>query len=135
MTEEKPESPDTETPEAEKKYFIEVRGQKVEIGRSTPEQLAMMRVTGNRLARLNPDTMTSEDVIRAYEKVIQVVTSLPVDLKDREWFEDLLVSKEMELEEASDVMDKASQAWAEGGNRAERRAAKATRRRPTAARK
>jgi hypothetical protein len=137
MTEEKPEAPATAEAETdtEDKFFIEVRGQKVEISRSSPEQLAMMRITGNRLARLNPDTITPDEVIRAYEKVVQVVTALPVSREDRDWFEDLLVSKEMDLDEASKVMDLAAQAWAAAGNRETRRAAKTTRRKPVAARK
>lgn len=134
MTEEKPEAPAAETP-AEEKFHIEFRGQKVEIGRSSPEQLAMLRITANRLARLNPETITSDEVIRAYEKVVQVVTALPVSREDRDWFEDLLMSKEMTLDEASEVMDRAAQAWAAAGNREERRAAKTTRRKPAAARK
>jgi len=138
MTEEKPEAPLAEAAaqdEDSKKYIIEVRGQQVEISRSSPEQLAMMRITGNRLARLNPETITPEEVIRAYEKVVQVVTALPVKREDRDWFEDLLVSKEMDLDEASEVMDRAAEVWAADGNREQRRSAKAARRKPAAARK
>lgn len=135
MTEENPVLEGEIVAETEKKYVIEVRGQQIEISRSSPEQLAMIRITGNRLARLDPETMTSEDVIRAYEKVIQVMTSLPVKREDREWFEDLLVSKEMNLDEASDVMDRAATAWAAGGNREERRSAKKVARRKAAASK
>lgn len=135
MTEEKPEAPAPAAAAAEEKYFIEVRGQQVEISKSSPEQLAMMRITGNRLSRLDPNNITPEEVIRAYEKVVQVVTALPVDRGDRDWFEDLLVSKEMDLEEASGVMDLAAAAWAAGGNRQERRATKTARRKPAAARK
>lgn len=135
MTEEKPEAPAPATEAAEEKYFIEVRGQKVEISRSSPEQLAMMRITGNRLSRLDPNTITPEEVVRAYEKVVQVVIALPVKREDRDWFEDLMVSKDMDLEEASQVMDRAAEAWAAGNNREQRRAVKSARRKPATARK
>lgn len=133
MTEENPEVAADET--EPKKFFIELRGQKIEIGASSPSQLAMMRLTANRMSRLDPNNTSQEEAFRVYEKAIQIVTSIIVDRDDRDWVEDLLITREMDLEEASQVMDLASEEWAKDGNRAERRAKKTTRKKATAGKK
>jgi hypothetical protein len=132
MTEEKPEQSVEET--APKKHFIQVRGQEIEIGPSEPTQLAMMRLTANRLARLDPANTSNEEALRVYEKVIQIVTSILVNRDDRDWIEDLLLQKEMNLEEATEVMEQATAEWGKAGNREQRRA-KASRKKAPAGKK
>lgn len=135
MTDEKL-TPATGSDDAPEKveYFVDVRDQRIQIGEPAPEQLAMMRITANRLARLNENSVSGDDAIRAFEKAIQVVTSLPINRSDRDWLEDLLLTREMDLEEANGIMEAAAEEWvAKGGNRSERRKAKATRK--TAAKK
>jgi hypothetical protein len=120
MTEEKPEPA---ADEAEpKKRFITVRGNQVEIGASTPAQLAMLNLTASRMARLDPNKTSNQEALRTYEKVIQIVTSIMVDRTDRDWIEDLLITKEMSLEEATEVLAQATAEWGKEGNREQRRA-------------
>lgn len=133
MTEETPEQAPEET--APKKYFLTIRGNQVEIGGSDPTQLAMIRLTANRLSRLDPNNTSNDEAIRVYEKVIQIVTSIMVDRADRDWVEDLLIRKEMDLEEATQIMSQAAEEWAKDGNREQRRAKKATRKKATAGKK
>lgn len=132
MTDEKPD-PVTAPADAPEKteYFVDIRDQKVQIKEAAPEQLAMMRITANRLARLNEKTVSGDEALRAFEKAIQIVTSLPVDRSDRDWLEDLLLTGEMDLGEANLIMEAAAEEWvAKGGNRAERRKKKAARKAP-----
>lgn len=132
MTEEKPELAVEET--GPKKHFIQVRGQEIEIGPSEPTQLAMMRLTANRLSRLDPDNTSNEEALRVYEKVIQIVTSILVNRDDRDWIEDLLLQKEMKLDEATGIMEQATAEWGKDGNREQRRA-KASRKKAPAGKK
>lgn len=133
MTEETPEQATEET--APPKFFLEIRGNQVEIGGSDPTQLAMIRLTANRLARLDSNNTTPDEAVRVYQKVIQIVTSIMVSQDDRDWVEDLLMRKEMDLEEATTIMSQAAEEWAKDGNRAQRRAKKVTRKKATAGKK
>lgn len=134
MIDETPEQAPEET--APKKHFLTIRGNQVEIGGSDPTQLAMIRLTANRLSRLDPNNTSNDEAIRVYEKVIQIVTSIMVDRADRDWVEDLLIRKEMGLEEATQIMSQAAEEWAGEGNREQRRAKKtATRKKATAGKK
>ena len=133
MTEEKPEQPEAET--EPKKHFLTIRGNEVEIGGSDAGQLAMIRLTANRLARLDPNNTTPDQAVRVYEKVIQIVTSLMVNREDRDWVEDLLITKEMDLEEATVIMSQAAEEWANEGNREQRRAKKTSRKKAAAGKK
>lgn len=136
MTEEKPEQAEVPAEETEpKKHFVVVRGNKVEIGGSDPTQLAMIRLTANRLARLDPNNTSPDEAVRTYEKVIQIVTSLMVSREDRDWVEDLLMSKAMSLDEATEIMSQAAEEWAKDGNREQRRAKKANRKKAVAGKK
>lgn len=109
---------------AETEHYVTVRGQRCRIGASSGEQLALMRMTARRLSRVDPDNITADQAIRMYEKAVQTVTTLLVDRDDRDWLEDLLLSREMELEEAMGVMTEALESWTQArGNRAEKRAA------------
>lgn len=133
MTEEKPEQAPEEM--ELKKYYLTIRGNQVEIGGSNPTQLAMMRLMANRLARLDSNNTTPDEAVRVYEKIIQIVTGIMVNRDDRDWVEDLLISKEMDLEEATEIMSRATEEWAKDGNREERRTKKTTRKKATAGKK
>ena len=137
MTEETPEqTPESPAEEAApKKHYLEIRGNQVEIGGSDPTQLAMIRLTANRLSRLDPNNTSNEEAVRVYEKVIQIITSIMVERDDRDWVEDLLIRKEMDLEEATQIMGRAAEEWAGEGNREQRRAKKASRKKATAGKK
>lgn len=114
----------TEANEQAVQYFIQVRDQKVEIGVPDGTQLAVMRMTAGRLGRMNPETVSGEEAVRAMEKVIRIVTSLPKDREDREWIENMLLDGEMGLVEASNLMEAATKEWSKTGNRATKRAAR-----------
>lgn len=133
MTEATPEQAPEET--GPPKFFLEIRGNQVEIGGSDPTQLAMIRLTANRLARLDSNNTSPDEAVRFYEKVIQIVTSLMVNRDDRDWVEDLLMRKEMGLDEATTIMSQAAEEWSKGANREQRRAKKATRKKATAGKK
>lgn len=132
MTEEKPEQTEDAEP---KKHFLTIRGNQVEISGSDPTQLAMIRLTANRLARLDSNNTSPDEAVRVYEKIIQIVTSIMVNRDDRDWVEDLLMRKEMDLEEATTIMSQAAEEWAKDGNREQRRAKKVTRKKATAGKK
>lgn len=114
------------------RYFVEVQGRRIELGTPDATQLATMRLVASRLSRMDAATASGEQVVRALQKMIQLVTVLPRDPEDGDWLEDLLIRRAMGIDEASQFVTDAALAWEQGGNREQRRAAakKAARKAP-----
>jgi hypothetical protein len=89
---------------------IEFHGRTLAVTMVDAEQVAIMEMIAQRYQRLNPETTDAKKIVRGYKRMIGAVLACVRDDDDREWVEDLILSKEVSIVDAAEIISAAVQA-------------------------
>jgi hypothetical protein len=123
----------TEAPEATPaglppEQEIDFAGRKLWVRMPSPEQLLVWKRTLTQLQSADVQSWNGVQVMKALERTRAIIDSLLVHDTDKEWLDDELLAGTIGLKDTAEIINGTVEAFMlaaeEGGNRADRRAAK-----------
>ncbi len=102
---------------------IEFQGREMFVKMPSPEQLLVWKRTLAKLQGAGED-WNGAQVMAALERARMIIDSVLVHATDVDWLDDEMLAGRIDLKGTSQIIHKAVEAFAETGNREERRAAK-----------
>lgn len=122
------EAPEATTATLPPEQEIEFAGRKLWVRMPSPEQLLVWKRTLKQLQGADVTGWNGEQVMKALERTRAIIDSLLVHDTDKEWLDDEMLAGTIGLKDTASIINQTVEAFTlaaeEGGNRADRRAAK-----------
>jgi hypothetical protein len=119
---EQTEAPEATDPAMERE--ITFRDRVLWVRMPAPEQILVWKRTLRQLQTADIQGWTGEKVMAALERTRLIIDSVLLHDTDKEWLDDEMLMGNLKLQETSQIILLAVEAFTEAGNREERRAAK-----------
>lgn len=89
----------------------------------SPEQILVWQRTAKRLQNFGTEAVNGQQVLQALERLRMIIDSVILNQVDKDWLDDEMLAGNVDMNQATDVIPRTVEAFAEDDNRASRRAA------------